>query len=63
MKSLSLKLARDTRGANMVEYIILIGVVAFLAAAGFKHFSDKVRETVTNQGNSVEAADNKPVMK
>jgi len=63
MKSLSRSLVRDTRGANMVEYIILVGVVAFLAVAGFKLFSGKVSSTVDAQGTSVQGADTKPVMK
>ena len=32
----------DTRGANLVEYIILVGVVALIALAGFKLFGTKV---------------------
>ena len=51
---------RSTRGANMVEYIILVGVVALLAVVGFKAFSTSVSTTVTNQGNSVKGADIKP---
>src|SRR5437016_2578932 len=31
-------LSNDTRGANLVEYIILVGVVALIALAGFKVF-------------------------
>jgi pilus assembly protein Flp/PilA len=49
---------RATRGANMVEYIILVGVVALLAVVGFKAFSKSVSTTVTNQGTSVTNADN-----
>jgi Flp pilus assembly pilin Flp len=51
---------RSTRGANMVEYIILVGVVALLAVAGFKFFSTSVSTTVHNQGTSVEGANIKP---
>ncbi len=49
---------RATRGANMVEYIILVGVIALLAVVGFKAFSASVSTTVTNQGTSVKNADN-----
>lgn len=49
---------RATRGANMVEYIILVGVVALLAVIGFKAFSKNVSDTVTKQGTSVTNADN-----
>ncbi len=44
---------RDTRGANMVEYIILVGVVAILAMAGFKVFGGAVKTEITNQGTTV----------
>ncbi len=49
---------RATRGANMVEYIILVGVIALLAVVGFKAFSASVSTTVTKQGESVKSADN-----
>lgn len=45
---------RATRGANMVEYIILVGVVALLAVVGFKLFSTSVSGTVTEQGKTIE---------
>ena len=47
------RLAADTRGANMVEYILLVGVVALIAIAGFKLFGSKVRAKVDEQGQSV----------
>ena len=43
----------DRRGANMVEYILLVGVVALIAIAGFKLFGGKVREKIDEQGTSV----------
>ena len=43
----------DRRGANMVEYIILVGVVALIAIAGFKIFGGKVREKIDQQAGSV----------
>lgn len=45
---------RATRGANMVEYIILVGIVALLAVLGFKTFSKSVSDTVAAQGATVE---------
>jgi Flp pilus assembly pilin Flp len=48
-----MQLLRDTRGANMVEYIILVGVVAILAMAGFQYFSGKVNTEIQNQGDTV----------
>ena len=49
----SRSLFRDRRGANMVEYIILVGVVALIAIAGFKVFGGKVREKIDQQAGSV----------
>lgn len=37
----------------MVEYILLVGVVALIAIAGFKLFGSKVREKVDEQSTSV----------
>jgi Flp pilus assembly pilin Flp len=47
------RLRRDTRGANMVEYILLVGVVALIAIAGFKLFGGKVKDKINEQGQSV----------
>lgn len=44
---------KDTRGANMVEYIILVGVVAILAMAGFKYFGTQIQTEIQNQGDTV----------
>jgi len=46
-------LLKDTRGANIVEYIILVGVVALIAIAGFKIFGTSVEQKITDQGNAV----------
>ena len=43
----------DSRGANLVEYIILVGVIALIAIAGFKVFGGKVREKIDEQSGSV----------
>ena len=48
------KFARDTRGANMVEYIVLVGVVALLAMAGFKTFGGELKTKITTQGTTVQ---------
>jgi Flp pilus assembly pilin Flp len=48
------KLYRDQRGANLVEYIILVGVVALIALAGFKVFGFKVRGSVDNKATTVQ---------
>jgi len=51
MKKLSL--IRDKKGANMVEYIILVGVIALIAIAGFKMFGSKVQDKIEQQAGSV----------
>ena len=43
----------DRRGANMVEYILLVGVVALLSVTAFKYFSGKVWDKTTKQGEEV----------
>ncbi len=44
---------KDTRGANMVEYIILVGVIAILAMAGFSVFGSNVKSKINDQANVV----------
>ena len=46
-------LLADTRGANLVEYIILVGVIALIAIAGFKAFGNRVNDKVNEQAGSV----------
>ena len=46
---------RDRRGANMVEYIILVGIVALFAIGAFKMFGGKVVERVKKQSDTVGA--------
>ena len=53
MRRLLRSLLRDTRGANMVEYILLVGVVALISIAAFKMFGGKVQDKIKEQGNSV----------
>jgi pilus assembly protein Flp/PilA len=47
------KLLKDTRGANMVEYILLVGVVALISIAAFKAFQGKIWDRTTKQGETV----------
>ena len=47
------ELARDTRGAGMVEYLLLVGVVALLAVVAFRYFNTSVRSKVQQQGDTV----------
>jgi len=53
MKKQLKALTRDTKGANLVEYIILVGVIALIAIAGFKTFGGKVQDKVNEQAGSV----------
>lgn len=48
-------LVRDRRGANMVEYILLVGVVALISIAAFKAFGSKVQDKIKEQGDTVGA--------
>jgi pilus assembly protein Flp/PilA len=57
MKKL-VKLLKDNRGANLVEYIILVGVIALVAIAGFKIFGEKVDSKIQEQSSKVEQIGN-----
>jgi len=52
------KLIKDNLGANLVEYIILVGVIALVALAGFKIFGEKVDSKIQEQSNKVEQIGN-----
>lgn len=49
------KFLGDTRGANMVEYILLVGVVALLCIGAFNAFGSKVGDKIQKQGDAVKA--------
>ena len=53
-----MKLLRDTRGASLVEYIILVGVVALLCVSAFKAFGGKIQSKVNDQGSKVDQIGN-----
>jgi Flp pilus assembly pilin Flp len=46
-------LRADTRGAGLVEYIILVGLIALSAIAGFKTFGTNVNSKATELGTAV----------
>ena len=48
------RLLRDRRGANLVEYIILVGVVALLALGAFKSFGGDLKTKIGNQATTVQ---------
>ena len=52
-KPVTQQLAKDNKGANLVEYIILVGVIALIAIAGFKTFGTRVSDKVSEQAGSV----------
>jgi Flp pilus assembly pilin Flp len=54
MQSRFVSLIRDQRGANLVEYIIVLGFVALLAMAAFSKFGQGVEKKVGEQTGSLE---------
>ena len=46
-------LVKDTRGANLVEYIILVGVIALIALVGFRLFGTTVNTKINTQAGQV----------
>jgi Flp pilus assembly pilin Flp len=47
-------LVHDTRGSHLVEYLILVGVIALLSIPAFTQFGKSVGKTVKQQGTLVE---------
>lgn len=45
---------RATRGANMVEYIILVGLVALAAIGGYTKFGASATKAVKDQAGTVD---------
>lgn len=52
------ELARDTRGAGFVEYIILVGLVALMCILAYKTFGDAVTAKVNQQAGKVQTIGN-----
>jgi Flp pilus assembly pilin Flp len=48
------ELARDTRGAGFVEYIILVGLVALFCIVAYQAFGGAVSAKVTEQAGKVQ---------
>ena len=46
-------LLRDTRGATLMEYLMLAGLIALAAFTGFKTFGTNVGTTITTQAGVV----------
>ena len=47
------QLVRATRGANMVEYIILVGLVALICIGGYSLFGKNVDASIKGQAGTV----------
>lgn len=48
------RLARDTRGANLVEYIMLVGLIAVICLLVFENFGKAVKTNAENQTAQIE---------
>ena len=48
-------LARDDRGATLMEYIMLAGLVAIAAFAGFRLFGTDVQTAISGQASTVQS--------
>ena len=53
VKTLARRLVRDERGATLMEYLMLAGLVAIAAFVGFKTFGTNVNDTITDQANKI----------
>ena len=54
------RIVKNTQGANMVEYILLVGVVALICIAAFTKFGGKVQEKIREQGITVGGINSSP---
>jgi Flp pilus assembly pilin Flp len=48
---------KDTRGGGMVEYVILVGVIAMLAIGAFRLFGGAIQKKVNQQQGTVDAVE------
>jgi pilus assembly protein Flp/PilA len=48
-----LKITKDTRGGEFIEYIIICGVVALLAITAFTTFGSDIQQKITEEGTNV----------
>ena len=55
MRRLISLLRKDTRGANLVEYVLLVGLMAIICLAVFKLFGEKIKEKITGYAETVDS--------
>jgi len=48
-------LINDTKGANLVEYMMLVGLIAIVAIVGFTKFGKSVNTKIGEQSGTVES--------
>jgi pilus assembly protein Flp/PilA len=48
------RLVNDKRGANMVEYIIVVAVIALIAIAAFRTFGQSVSKKTESKAKEVD---------
>ena len=48
------KLHNDVRGASSVEYLIVVGLIAFVVFASYKKFGDNVKSKVDDAATTVD---------
>ncbi|MDB4933798.1 MAG: Flp/Fap pilin component [Labilithrix sp.] len=53
--SLVVRFVRDTRGANLVEYIMLVGLIAILCIVAFRQFGDVVEKKIGQEKSAIDA--------
>lgn len=54
MRSLMIRLRKDSRGANLVEYVLLVGLMAIICLAVFKLFGEKIKEKISGYADTVD---------
>jgi Flp pilus assembly pilin Flp len=54
LRTASRRLARDTRGANLVEYIMLVGLIAIICISVFTRFGNAVKDHGDDQAGKIE---------
>lgn len=56
MKNLMLQLLKEEEGASMVEYVLLVALIAVVAAVGFGTLGKRVNQTAVDAGTDLSPA-------